>query len=283
MPQGVYKIELHARIDEAFVITYSNGKKFRQTVASEKNGSTQVHLRNGEFLDIGISMPSDLEQTQIGGYFRELDGLIGLHQRKHDKLVTLKKAMLQKMFPQPGATTPEIRFKGVSGDWVAKKLGDLCQEFHSGRFISASHIAEVGEYPVYGGNGLRGFSARYNHHGLYALIGRQGALCGNMNLFSGKAFFTEHAVAVQANTENDTVFLYYLFGQMNLGQYSSQSAQPGLAVNKLQELRSSICEKSEQQKIGTYFRTLDTLITQHATQLQKLQQLKSACLEKMFV
>ncbi|MDB5778243.1 MAG: restriction modification system, specificity subunit [Polaromonas sp.] len=230
-----------------------------------------------------VIIPGITEQTQICEYFKGLDCLIGLHQRKHDKLVTLKKAMHQKMFPQAGASTPEIRFKGFTRVWVEQKLGELCDEFHSGKFISASEITETGEYPVHGGNGLRGFTARFNHDGLYAVIGRQGALCGNMNLFSGKAFFTEHAIAVQANKDNDTVFLYYLFGQMNLGQYSSQSAQPGLAVNKLQELRSYICTKSEQIQIGSYFRTLDALISKHAIQLQKLKQIKSACLEKMFV
>ena len=64
------------------------------------------------------------EQTQIGAYFKSLDRMIGLHQRKHDKLVTLKQAMLQKMFPQDGATTPEIRFKGFEGDWEEEKFGD---------------------------------------------------------------------------------------------------------------------------------------------------------------
>lgn len=240
---------------------------------------------NGSDIEsIVVHRPRNLdEQTKIGEYFRELDSLIGLYQRKHDKLVTLKKAMLQKMFPQPGATSPEIRFKGFEGDWVERKLGELCQEFHSGKFISASDIAGTGQYPVYGGNGLRGFSAKYNHDGLYALIGRQGALCGNMNFVSGRVFLTEHAIAVQGDKENDTLFLFYLLGQMNLGQYSSQSAQPGLAVNKLQKLSSFICKKSEQIQIGVYFRALDELISKHATQLQKLQQLKFACLEKIFV
>ena len=151
MPQGVYKIELHVGIDEAFVITYSNGKKFRQTVASEKNGSTQVHLRNGEFLDIDISMPSGLEQTKIGGYFRELDGLIGLHQRKHDKLVTLKKAMLQKMFPQPGSTTPEIRFKGFEGDWMASEFTQIA--LRSTQTSSEAHLPRIEYEDITSGTG----------------------------------------------------------------------------------------------------------------------------------
>ena len=177
---------------------------------------------------------------------------------------------------------PKIRFKGFGGEWVEKRLGDLCKEFHSGKFISASKISEHGAYPVYGGNGLRGFTSTFNHDGLYLLIGRQGALCGNTNLFNGKAFFTEHAIAVQANDNNDTVFLFYLFGKMDLGQYSSQSAQPGLAVNKLQELRSSICAKIEQTQIGEYFRELDSLIGLHQRKHDKLVTLKKAMLQKMF-
>jgi type I restriction enzyme S subunit len=186
------------------------------------------------------------------------------------------------MAEQIASKVPQIRFKGFEEGWEEKLTGDLCDEFHSGKFISASEIAEIGKYPVYGGNGLRGFSEKYNHDGLYALIGRQGALCGNMNLFSGKAFFTEHAIAVQANANNETIFLYYLLGRMNLGQYSSQSAQPGLAVNKLQKLSPWVCVKTEQTQIGEYFRELDRLIGLHQRKHDKLVTLKKAMLQKMF-
>lgn len=270
-------------VDEEFVFQNTLTLQYGAFVKLTSQRSGQPGINAQEYSAYSLHCPAPEEQTQIGEYFREMDLLIELRQRKHDKLVMLKKAMLQKMFPLPGTTTPEVRFKGFKGEWIEQKLGELCDEFHSGKFISASEIAETGDYPIYGGNGLRGFTAKFNHDGLYTLIGRQGALCGNMNLVFGKSFFTEHAIAVQANKNNDTIFLYYLFGKMNLGQYSSQSAQPGLAVNKLQELCSSICMKSEQIQIGTYFRTLDELISKHAIQLQKLKQLKSACLEKMYV
>lgn len=124
----------------------------------------------------------------------------------------------------------------------------------------------IGKYPVYGGNGLRGYTDCFNHNGEFALIGRQGALCGNVNFSRGKAYFTEHAVAVKANSTNNTQFLYYMLGNMNLGQYSGQSAQPGLAVNKLVGLFSFVPEKDEQQQIGAFFYTLDNLITLHQRQ-----------------
>lgn len=147
--------------------------------------------------------------------------------------------------------------------WEQRKLGDVTQEFKSGNSLKADEIDLTGDYPVYGGNGLRGYTSTYNHDGEYALIGRQGALCGNMNYSAGKAYFTEHAVVVKADENNDTIFLYYMLDTMNLGQYSDQSAQPGLAVNKLVKLRNTFPKKEEQQQIGTYFRSLDHLITLH--------------------
>ena len=177
---------------------------------------------------------------------------------------------------------PAIRFKGFTDAWEQRKLGALCVEFKSGDFISASDIAENEAYPVYGGNGLRGFTNHYNHDGEYALIGRQGALCGNVNYAVGKSYFTEHAVAVRANKTNQTRFLYYLFSTMNLGQYSGQSAQPGLAVGNLVELENVVPSKPEQEKIASFLSSLDNLITLHQRKYDKLQVLKKAMLEKMF-
>lgn len=142
-------------------------------------------------------------------------------------------------------------------------MGEVASEFQSGEFISATEITENGDYPVYGGNGLRGYANRYNHEGFYALIGRQGALCGNVNCADGKAYFTEHAVAVQANQCNDTGFLVYLLSRMNLGQYSGQSAQPGLAVSTLKEVETLLPSKYEQYRIGSLLKDLDSLITLH--------------------
>ena len=159
----------------------------------------------------------------------------------------------------------------------------MCDEFRSGDFINASDIYRSGDYPVYGGNGLRGYTNTYNHDGEYALIGRQGALCGNMKYFSGRAYFTEHAVAVKANKANVTSFLYHLFGTMNLGQYSGQSAQPGLAVSNLIGIKTMVPDKAEQAKIAALFRCIDNLITLHQRELNNLKNLKKSLLEKMFV
>ena len=152
---------------------------------------------------------------------------------------------------------------GSAYTWEQRELGDMCDEFQSGKSIKASEITDSGCYAVYGGNGFRGYTNTYNHDGDFALIGRQGALCGNMNFSSGKAYFTEHAVAVHGNDDNDTLFLYYLLDLMNLGQYSGQSAQPGLAVNKIIQLTTKAPNIAEQKQISSFFKSLDNLITLH--------------------
>ena len=177
---------------------------------------------------------------------------------------------------------PRIRFKGFTDAWEQRKLGELCNEFRSGEFIKAAKITPSGEYPVYGGNGLRGYTDTYNHDGEFALVGRQGALCGNMQVSCGKAYFTEHAVAVSANTNNETRFLYHLCGTMSLGQYSGQSAQPGLAVSNIVELKTLVPIRAEQTQISTFFSHLDHLITLHQRECDKLIKIKKALLEKMF-
>ena len=269
--------------DSSFLYRLVQSQQFDE-VANQSTGTKMPRADWKLVSKTKFAMPHSVdEQAAIGAYFEHLDTLITLHQRKYEKLVNIKKSMLDKMFPQNGASVPEIRFKGFTDPWEQRKLGDLCVEFRSGEFISASDITETGEYPVFGGNGLRGFTDRFNHDGEYTLIGRQGALCGNVNFAVGKSYFTEHAIAVRADKKNQTRFLYYLFSTMDLGQYSGQSAQPGLAVGNLVELKSTLPDKQEQEKISGVLTALDTLITLHQRKLEKLQNIKKSCLEKMFV
>ena len=284
----VFVLKHPEKDDSDFMTVFYDTDRWHRGVAERAAEGARNHgllnISADDFFDIDTTMPEDkVEQEKIGRLLKKLDTLITLHQRKYEKLVNIKKSMLDKMFPQNGASVPEIRFKGFTDPWEQRKLGDLCVEFRSGEFISASDITETGEYPVFGGNGLRGFTDRFNHDGEYTLIGRQGALCGNVNFAVGKSYFTEHAIAVRADKKNQTRFLYYLFSTMDLGQYSGQSAQPGLAVGNLVELKSTLPDKQEQEKISGVLTALDTLITLHQRKLEKLQNIKKSCLEKMFV
>ena len=168
---------------------------------------------------------------------------------------------------------PNLRFPEFQGEWNSFLINDVCSEFKSGKNIKADSISESGEYPVYGGNGLRGYTSSYNHEGSYVLIGRQGALCGNVRSVYGKTYITEHAIAVAGNEKSNTNFLHYLFLKMNLGQYSDQSAQPGLAVNKLLKLKVALPIISEQTKIAKLLSLLDERIATQNKIIDKLQSL----------
>lgn len=246
-------------------------------------------IRDGRSIDIDgmkkirLPFPSYAEQKKIGDFIDTIDGYSILHQQKLDQLKKLKAYFLQNLFPAKGEKVPKFRFKGFTEEWERRKLGEITAEFKSGKGIKADAIEEHGTYPVYGGNGLRGYTEQYNHDGEYALIGRQGALCGNMNYSIGRAYFTEHAVAVKANDNNNTKFLYYLLGKMNLGQYSDQSAQPGLAVNKLIALQALVPSKQEQFKISSNLGEIDNIITLHQQKITHLQAVKKFLLQNLFV
>ena len=169
--------------------------------------------------------------------------------------------------------SPSLRFPEFTGEWEYFSINDVCSEFKSGKNIKADLISSNGNFPVYGGNGLRGYTSSYNHDGLYVLIGRQGALCGNVRSVFGKIYITEHAIAVAGNEKSDTYFLHYLFLKMNLGQYSDQSAQPGLAVNKLLKLKVLLPSISEQIKIAKLLSLLDERIAVQSRLIDRLQSL----------
>ena len=126
---------------------------------------------------------------------------------------------------------------GVEVRW--KELGSVIQ-MRAGQHISANEIAQKMDedfpYPCFGGNGIRGYVSKNSHDGTHLLIGRQGALCGNVQRTKGKFYATEHAVVVAANEGVDIDWMFHLLTLMNLNQYASQSAQPGLAVGKLESL-----------------------------------------------
>lgn len=271
-------------MNSEFLYSLIIGSKFQKELKNRQVLSAQPGIYLGDLAKVNLSIPKNIkEQEKIGSFFKEIDNLITLHQRKLDNLKNVKAGLLQKMFPKNGEDFPEIRFPGFTDAWEQRKLGELCDEFRSGKNIKSEDISDEGEYPVFGGNGLRGYTRTYNHDGLYAIIGRQGAQCGNMNISYGKAYFTEHAIAVKGNKNNDTSFLFYLLSKMNLGQYSGQSAQPGLAVNKLIELSAFIPTFKEQVQISTFFKNLDSLITLHQRELDALKGTKQAFLQKMFV
>ena len=140
------------------------------------------------------------------------------------------------------------------------KLGDLLSEFHAGKAIQTENIKNKGAYPVYGGNGQRGYTDSYNQDGEYLIIGRQGAYCGNVRYNIGKAYLTEHAIVGQTREYHNSIYIALKLSLMKLSQLQGQSAQPGLSVNTLSCISMEMPPKEIQDKIADIMLKLDRKI-----------------------
>jgi len=182
---------------------------------------------------------------------------------------------------------PKLRFpefRGAEG-WQEKILSDAC-EMQAGKFVAASNISEHNEngyFPCYGGNGLRGYTRTYTHEGTYSLIGRQGALCGNVRRASGKFHATEHAVVATQKQSIDAGWLYYSLDLLNLNRFATGQAQPGLSVDVLENVPLAIPkQKTEQRKIASCLSSVDELIAAQARKLDALKTHKKGLMQNLF-
>jgi type I restriction enzyme S subunit len=139
----------------------------------------------------------------------------------------------------------------IPSHWIKKKLKYVAS-LKSGDTITSDSITESGEYPVFGGNGIRGYTSAYTHCGKYVLIGRQGALCGNINYASGCFWASEHAVVVHIKGEDEVAWLGELLRSMDLNQYSQSAAQPGIAVDVIANIEIPVPPLHEQRAIADY-------------------------------
>lgn len=167
----------------------------------------------------------------------------------------------------------------IPKNWEVKRLGEICPHFKSGNTITSKEIYEKGSYPVYGGNGFRGYSNTYTHDGNFILIGRQGALCGNINYVDGKNYISEHAIAVQTN--ENMQWLKYKLINWNLNRFSESSAQPGLSVEKLVRYKLAIPTISEQNKIAEILQLWDTAISKQTQLVEKLTLRKRGLMQQL--
>lgn len=164
-------------------------------------------------------------------------------------------------------------------------LGEIC-DLRAGKFVGASDIAEAPAddlFPCYGGNGLRGYTRSFTHDGKYSLIGRQGALCGNVKLFEGKFHATEHALVAIPKDDVTTDWLFYALGILELNQYAIGQAQPGLSVQVLEKISVLVPPGSaEQQKIADCLKSLDEVIAAQGRKVEVLKTYKRGLMQQLF-
>lgn len=168
-------------------------------------------------------------------------------------------------------------------EWKQYKLGDVCSRLRSGKGIKAESVSNTGLYPVIGGNGVRGYTNESNFKGECAVIGRQGAYCGNVRFYDGEAYMTEHAVVVVGNELADTRFLACLLSLMHLGHLSAQSAQPGLSVQTLSKQLIYLPPVEYQRRVSSIIKSFDDKIDCNRRINDNLQQQAQAIYKSWFV
>ena len=266
--------------------------------SSVSAGSTFDAIGGDELRATAIWLPNNGEQRKIGAFFQQLDNLITLHQRKHDKLTTLKKSMLEKMFPKEGADIPEIRFAGFTDPWEQRKLKDVAEtysggtpsignsEFYEGDipFIRSAEIGGLKTELSLSNQGLSNSSARMVDVGdvLYALYG---ATSGEVAISNIKGAINQAILAILPNVGIDNMYLANWLRrekQNIIGTYL-QGGQGNLSGAIVKDLDIPVPCSDEQVRIGALFASLDNLITLHQRQLDSLKKVKRSCLDKMFV
>lgn len=264
--------------NEYFAALFKNYKLINEFKKNSQGMTSDTwNLKYPQIKTIKVYLPRVTEQEKVASLLVTLDKRIAAQATLVEQLKKYKRGAIAHIL-----SGKDSEFAGEA-IWAEKTLSDLCCEFRSGRSISATLIHESGDYPVYGGNGIRGYCDHYSHEGEYVVVGRQGALCGNVRLIRGQNYLSEHAIAVRANEENDTKFLLYLLDFMNLGQYSDQGAQPGLAVNKLLRLKCNVPEKKIQSKISAFLLTYDKQIAFQESILSLLTAQRKAFLQQLFI
>lgn len=180
---------------------------------------------------------------------------------------------------KPGYKQTEVGV--IPEDWDVCSLNDL-STMKSGISITSANIDQYSKFPCYGGNGLRGYTTQYTHDGAYALIGRQGALCGNVLRVDGQFFASEHAIVVTPLQRTDINWLTFVLGVMHLNRYSESSAQPGLSVSKIQKLTVATPPiKAEQTAIASALSDADALIQSLARLIAKKRQIKQGAMQTL--
>lgn len=244
-------------------------------------------IRDGRSIDIAgmktIEIPytSIEEQRKIGDYLESLDHLITLHQRKCEEMKTLKKYMLQKMFPQNGQSVPQIRFSGFTEDWEQRKLSDVVDSVDTGK-SRFDKEGLSGEYPILGSTSVIGYDDEYDYEGDFILTARVGANAGSLYRHAGKVKISDNTVFIQASQNIE--FLYQLLIQFDIKKLSFGTGQPLVKASELKSLELMMpSDMKEQMRIGVYFKNLDSLITLHQQKCDELRNIKKFMLQNMFI
>ena len=297
----VFSITDKEKTESDFLTVFFDTDRWHRGVAERAAEGARNHgllnISADDFLDISLYLPKEnKEQQKIGQFFKSLDHLITLHQRKYDKLTKVKKSMLEKMFPQNGSDVPEIRFSGFTDAWEQRKLGDIAI------FNPKSELPEKFEYvDLESVVGTEIIAHREEQKSTAPSRAQRLAQFGDLFYQTVRPYqknnclFESHCKSYVFSTGYAQIrpFFngYFLLSLVQSDFFVKRvldrctgTSYPAINSNDLAEMSiKKPCDKKEIEKIGQFFRSLDRLITLHQRELDRLQKIKKSCLEKMFV
>ncbi len=276
----------------------------RRKIVFLAQGISRYNISKKKMMEIKVPMPISAEQRQLGEIFRQLDNLITLHQRKYDKIVNIKKALLEKMFPAEGEEVPKIRFKGFTEAWEQRKLGDVGKAQSGIGFPDREQGGKEG-VPFYKVSDMNNYGNEHEMHSannyvteeqcrrngwtpiteISVVFAKVGAaiMLNRKRLVRFSFLLDNNTMAYRFGSGWDINFGKTLFERVDLTELVQIGALPSYNATDVESVEISMPDKPEQYQIGEFFKQLDNLITLHQRQLEKLKNIKAALLEKMFV
>ncbi|MFZ2906116.1 MAG: restriction endonuclease subunit S [Cyclobacteriaceae bacterium] len=264
-----------SKANPKFTFHYLKCPQGQRDIMRDFRGATVGGISRG-FVDfVKFALPSLPDQLHIATILSKAENLIAQRKESIRLLDEFLKSTFSEMFGDP--------MRNEKG-WETKQLGSVTQ-MKAGQFVAASDIQpeySEGLYSCYGGNGLRGYVKTYTHEGAFVLIGRQGALCGNVKIAKGQFHATEHAVVCSPKMEFETYWLYYLLDVINLNKYASGAAQPGLAVGRLEQIEIIFPPPLLQTQFAHIVEKAEALKNQYQQSLTELENLYGSLSQKAF-
>ena len=282
-----------------FLVQHINSsEEFKAFCAEQKKGGTRTRLYYNTLCQFTVRVPALKEQAQISQCLKKLDTLITLHQRKYEKLVNIKKSMLDKMFPKNGASVPEIRFKGFTDPWEQRKLGDITVE------LSEYATQELGLPLLTSSRSGLMYQDEYRDSRTtkstetlfsvvpvgtctYRHMSDDDVFHMNINTLEKGLVSREYPVFEASKGNNLEFLVQHINSSEEFKAFCAEQKKGGtrtrLYYNTLCQFTVRVPALKEQAQISQCLKKLDTLITLHQRKLEKLQNIKKFCLEKMFV
>lgn len=256
--------------------------------------TVQDKFNKTELRSLRVLVPPVTEQVAIATYLdthcAKIDNLISIQQKRIALLQELKQSVITHAVTKGLNPNVEMKQSGVEwiGDvpkhWEVRRLKYITY-MQSGETISPNDFNDDGKYPVFGGNGFRGYTDRYTNEGRHVLIGRQGALCGNINYASGRFYASEHAIVVYPLHDEDITWIGESMRACDFNRYSQTAAQPGIAVNNIKNIIFPYPSLQEQKQIAAYLNhkcaTIDTSISNAQHQIELLQEYKQSLITEV--